>query len=356
MSKIKKLISLLPENSECAVITSEDNRNFFLGFSASNGTLIVTRESAFFYTDSRYITAAAQAIKDAEVLLQTESFYATLNKFFNEKNIKSASFEAKHTSIEEYAFLKKEIKDIDFDFSGEIDNAILKIRRKKSDDEIEKIKRAQAITDECFHYMCSFIKEGMTEKKIQLELDFYLLSHGADALSFETIVVSGENSAKPHGVAGNRQVKKGDFITMDFGAVVDFYHSDMTRTVALGFADEKMQRVYNTVLEAQLAGIEKAKNGVRCAEIDKAARTVIEKAGFGGYFGHSLGHGVGVEIHEKPNFAPKSEEVFEQGDVVTVEPGIYIPGEFGVRIEDMVVNKGSQTLNLTHSPKNLIVL
>ena len=356
MSKIKQLISLMPEKSDCAVITSEDNRNFFLGFAASNGTLIVTREGAFFYTDSRYITAAKQEIKDAEVILQNGSFYANLNSAFEAKKIKTASFEAKHTSIEEYAFLKKEINGIDFDFSGDIDNAILKIRRKKSSDEIEKIRRAQAVTDDCFSYMCTFIKEGMTEKEIQLELDFYLLSHGADALSFETIVVSGENSAKPHGVASDRKVKKGDFITMDFGAVVDFYHSDMTRTVALGFADEKMKKVYNTVLEAQQAGIEAALNGASCSAVDKAARDVIEKAGFGEYFGHSLGHGVGVEIHERPNFAPKSEEVFEQGDVVTVEPGIYIPGEFGVRIEDMVVNLGDKTLNLTRSPKNLIVL
>ena len=356
MKKIEKFISLLPENTDCAVITSEDNRNFFLSFFASNGTLLLTKKGAFFYTDSRYITAAKQVIKNAEVRLQTCSFYATLNKFFEEQGIKTASFEAKHTTIEEYAKLKKEIKGVEFDFSGDIDNLILKIRRKKSADEIEKIKAAQAITDDCFSHMCSFIKEGMTEKEIQLELDFYLLSHGADALSFETIVVSGENSAKQHGVAGNRKVKKGDFITMDFGAVVGFYHSDMTRTVALGFASDEMKKVYNTVLEAQQAGIRTAVNGVACSEVDKAARDVIEKAGYGEYFGHALGHGVGVEIHENPCFAPKSEEVFEPGDVVTVEPGIYIPGEFGVRIEDMVVNLGSETLNLTHSPKNLIVL
>lgn len=356
MNKIKNLISLLPENSDCAVITSEDNRNFFLSFAASNGTLIITRSGAFFYTDSRYITAAKQSVKSAEVLLQTESFYATLNTFFKENGIKTASFEAKHTTIEEYARLREDIKETEFDFSGEIDNAILKIRRKKTADEIQKIKAAQAITDECFSYMCSFIKEGMTEKEIQLELDYYLLSHGADALSFETIVVSGENSAKPHGVAGNRKVKKGDFITMDFGAVVGFYHSDMTRTVALGEVSEKMKTVYNTVLKAQKAGIEAAVNGASCAAVDKAARDVIEKAGFGKYFSHSLGHGVGVEIHESPNFSPNSKEIFEPGDVVTVEPGIYIPGEFGVRIEDMVLNLGDKTLDLTHSSKNLIVI
>ena len=356
MNKIEKLISLLPENIESAVITSEDNRNFFLSFAASNGTLIATKKGAYFYTDSRYITAAKQTVSAAEVRLQTKSFYDTLNDFFEENGIKNASFEAKHTTLEEYSFLKRKIKGIEFVFSGDIDNLILKIRRQKSADEIEKIKAAQAITDDCFSHMCSFIKEGMTEKEIQLELDFYLLSHGADALSFETIVVSGENSAKPHGVAGNRKVRKGDFITMDFGAVVDFYHSDMTRTVALGFASEKMKKVYNTVLQAQQAGIEAATDGVSCSAVDKAARSVIEKAGFGEYFGHSLGHGVGVEIHENPNFSPKSEEVFEQGDVVTVEPGIYIPGEFGVRIEDMVVNTGKETLNLTHSPKNLIVI
>ena len=208
----------------------------------------------------------------------------------------------------------------------------------------------------CNHHICSFIKEGLTEKQIQLEMDFYMLSHGADALSFETIVASGENGAKPHAVPGERKVKKGDFITMDFGAVVDFYHSDMTRTVALGEPDEEMVRIYNTVLFAQNAAIAAAKTGVGCKAIDAVAREIIREAGYGDYFGHGLGHGVGVEIHEQPCFNTVSEDVFSPGDVVTVEPGIYIPGKCGVRIEDMIYHDGEKVINLTKSEKKLIVL
>ena len=357
MNKIELFQKSLPEEIDAAVITSEFNRNYFLGFAASNGTLVVARDKAFFFTDSRYITAAAEMIKGAEVLLETGRPMDNLKRFLEGSDYRTIAFEASHTSVTEYMALREKFSAFELDFSGKIDRLILNVlRRTKSPDEVEKIKAAQKITDDCFTHICSFIKEGMTEKEIQLEMDFYMLSHGADALSFETIVASGENGAKPHAVPGERKVRKDDFITMDFGALVDFYHSDMTRTVALGEPSEEMLKVYNTVLLAQNAAIAAAKDGVKCKAVDAVARDVIRDAGYGEYFGHGTGHGVGVEIHEQPCFNTVSEDNFYKGDVVTVEPGIYLPGKFGVRIEDMIYNDGESVVNLTKSEKKLIVI
>ena len=202
----------------------------------------------------------------------------------------------------------------------------------------------------------TFIKPGVTEKQIALELDFYMLSHGAEAVSFETIAVTGAKSSMPHGVPDETVVKNGDFITMDFGAVCKGYHSDMTRTVAVGEVTEEQKTVYETVLKAQKNALSVLKKGLPCSEADKAARDIIDNAGYGDYFGHSTGHGVGVEIHENPTLAPKSTDILEIGDVVTVEPGIYLPGKFGVRIEDMALITENGYENLTSSPKELIIL
>ena len=354
---IKRFQSKLPEGVDCAVITSSENRIYFLGFEASNGTLAIAKDKAVFFTDSRYITAAKEIIEGAEVILQAKPKNELLKEIFSENGYKKIAFEATKITVAEANDIKKAFAGYELDFSGEIDEIILnKIRRFKTPDEVEKIKAAQKITDEAFAHMCKFIKAGMTEKEVQLELDFYMLSHGADALSFETIAVAGENSAKPHGVPGNKIIKEGEFVTLDFGAIVDFYHSDMTRTVCVGKAGEEMKKVYNIVLEAQLAGIEKAKEGALCREVDKASRDVIAQAGYGEYFGHGTGHGVGVEIHEEPCFSPSSKDTYSNGDVVTVEPGIYIPGKFGVRIEDMVYLCNGVTTDLTASPKELIEL
>ena len=357
MNKIQLLQQALPQGVHAAVITSENNRNYFLGFAASNGTLVVDRDNAFFFTDSRYVTAAKEVVEGAQVLLEKGRPLENLKAFLSEKEYKTLAFEAAHTSVERYNVIRTELADYTLDFSGKLDTLILNtLRRKKSAEETEKIKAAQRITDEAFTHMCAFIREGMSEKEIALELDFYMLSHGADALSFETIVASGENGAKPHAVPGERRVKKGDFITMDFGAIVDFYHSDMTRTVALGTPDDEMVRVYNTVLFAQNSAIAAAKEGVACKAVDAVARDIIREAGYGEYFGHGTGHGVGVEIHEQPCFNTLSTDVFGEGDVVTVEPGIYLPGKFGVRIEDMIYFDGQSVQNLTKSEKKLIVL
>ena len=183
-----------------------------------------------------------------------------------------------------------------------------------------------------------------------------MLKNGAECVSFETIDVSGKNSSMPHGVPSGKKIETGDFITMDFGAVIDGYHSDMTRTVAVGEVSSKQARVYETVLAAQLKGLEALRPCLSCREADAAAREVVENAGFGDYFGHGTGHGVGIEIHEEPRLSPKSSRILEIGDVVTVEPGIYLPGEFGVRIEDMAIITENGCENLTKSPKKLIIL
>ena len=357
MNKIQQFQTLFPADIDAAVITSAQNRAYFLGFASSNGTLIIEKNAAYFFTDARYILAAKQKIQGAEVLREEGRPLENLQRFFAQKKYQKVAFEASRITVEEYGILTKALAGITLDFSGKLDRLILhELRRKKTPEEVEKIMEAQSITDDCFEHMCAFIGEGMTEKEIALELDFYMLSHGAQALSFETIVASGENSAKPHAVPGERRVKKGDFITMDFGAVVDFYHADMTRTVALGAPSAEMVEVYNTVLFAQNAAIGAAKSGVPCVDIDGVARNVIAQAGYGDYFAHGTGHGVGVEIHEQPCFNTVSTDIFDAGDVVTVEPGIYLPEKFGVRIEDMVYNSGENVINLTKSEKKLIVL
>ena len=201
-----------------------------------------------------------------------------------------------------------------------------------------------------------FIKVGVTEKEIALELDFYMLSHGAEAVSFETIAVSGKNSSMPHGVPTDKKIENGDFITMDFGAVYNGYHSDMTRTVIVGEPTEKQKEVYETVLKAQTEALAVLKAGVSGVDADKAARDIIDAKGYKENFGHGTGHGVGIEIHESPNLSPYSKAILETGNIVTVEPGIYIPDEFGVRIEDMALITEDGYINLTSCEKELIIL
>jgi Xaa-Pro aminopeptidase len=226
----------------------------------------------------------------------------------------------------------------------------------KEEYELERMRKAQQITDAAFTEVLTRIKAGMTEKELAAELIYCLLKNGGEGLSFEPIVVSGPNTSLPHGVPGERRLQEGDFITMDFGVTYQGYCSDMTRTVALGYVTEEMRTVYDTVLKAQLAGISATRAGVKGKEVDAAARQVIEDAGYGPYFGHSYGHSIGMECHEMPSCSPSGEVVMEENMVSSAEPGIYLPGKFGVRIEDVVVFKADGCENLTHSPKNLIII
>lgn len=351
------LMSVLPENIDAALIVTPFNRRYFTGFNSSDGFLLVTRKGSIFYTDSRYIEAAQKQIKCCDIA-EGRQVFSQMKDYLNERNAKTVAIEASGMTLAEFSRLKANEKMAEFEFIGDnsLDTAISMFRSVKNDYESGKIIEAQKIAEAAFEHILNFIKKGRTEKEIQLELDFYMLRNGAEALSFDTIAVSGVNSSMPHGVPSDKAIEDGDFITMDFGAVVDGYHSDMTRTVAVGFVTDEQRLVYDTVLKAQSASLDIIKAGVSCADADKAARDIITAAGYGEFFGHGTGHGVGIEIHEMPNLSPRSSSVLEKGNIVTVEPGIYLPGKFGVRTEDMVFVTENGCKNLTNSQKSLIVL
>lgn len=342
-------------SSDAALIVSPENRFYFTNFASSDGFLLVSADRAVFITDDRYIEAAQKTVKNCEVMLQSHTI-SQIKDVLTALGAKSVAVEAERMTLKQYAEFARALDGMDIVCDGELDVVIEKIRSIKSKSQVEKIIKAQRIAEVAFEHILTFIKEGVTEKEVALELDYYMLSHGADGLSFETIAVSGKNSSKPHGVPSDKKIEKGDFVTMDFGAVVEGYHSDMTRTVAVGFVTDEQKNVYETVLKAQAAAQAAASSGVCCADVDKAARDVIENAGYGEYFNHSTGHGVGVEIHEYPRLSKLCKTALSVGNVVTDEPGIYIPEKFGVRIEDMLLITENGCENLTRAPKELIIL
>ena len=345
------------KKGEAALIMSEENISYFTSFHSSNGYLIVTNDRSYFLTDSRYVEAAQDNIKTVDEVLLLRSMKDDLYDLIDKLGVKKLHIESDRITVKRCNDIKKATALRQrVVTNGKLDEAIDSIRIKKSDEQKNKIITAQRIAEKAFEHILSFISTEKTEKEIALELDYFMLKNGADALSFETIAVSGKNSSKPHGVPSDKKIEKGDFITMDFGAVVDFYHSDMTRTVAVGEVSSKQAEVYETVLEAQTKAIEKIKAGEICNEVDKVARDIIASKGYGEYFGHGLGHGVGVEIHEAPSLNPTCKTILEAGHIITVEPGIYLPGEFGVRIEDMGAVTENGFENFTLSEKKLIVL
>ena len=230
------------------------------------------------------------------------------------------------------------------------------MRAVKCKGEISLIKAAQEITDSGFTYIKDRIAAGRTEREVALDLEFFMRKNGSEGIAFDTICVSGKNSSKPHGVPGEKIIEKGDFVTLDFGAMKGGYRSDMTRTVCIGNPTEKMKTVYDTVLKAQSEALKSIKPGTVCEEIDKVARDIIDNAGFKGAFGHGLGHSVGIDIHENPSFNTRCETVTKPGMVITVEPGIYLENEFGVRIEDMIIVTENGSENITKSEKQLLIL
>lgn len=354
MNNLKNKLAELGE-SYSALIISPENRRYFTQFPSSDGFLVVNSERAVFITDGRYIEAAQKTAVGCEVVLQ-ERIYPQLAKLLEETGCRRLLVESSRMTLSTYNSLKGVLKNTAVLTDTSLDNIIDSLRSVKTADEIDEVKKAQKIAEDAFEHILSFIKPGVTEREIGLELDFYMLRHGAEALSFETIAVSGKNTSLPHGVPSDKKVENGDFVTMDFGAVVGGYHSDMTRTVAVGFADEEMKNVYGTVLEAQRKCLENLKAGLSCRDADAFSREVIKNAGYDEYFTHSTGHGVGVEIHEFPRLSELSDTILETGNLVTVEPGVYIPEKFGVRIEDMAVITENGCENLTRAPKELIIL
>lgn len=354
MKNLQKELRQLGEN-RAALIVSPENRRYFTSFPSSDGFLIVNADRAVFITDGRYIEAAEKGAKNCKVVLQKRIF-PQIAEILADMKCGHLLVESSRMTLDFYNSLKGAAKNIAIHTDTCLDSIINALRSVKTEKELECIKAAQKITDDAFTHICGFIKEGVTEREIGLELDFYMLSHGGEALSFETIAVSGKNTSMPHGVPSNKKVENGDFITMDFGTVVGGYHSDMTRTVALGYATDEMKRVYETVKNAQAACIQNIQAGLTGIEGDALARNVIESEGFGEYFTHSTGHGVGIEIHEFPNLNKANDVPLVTGQIVTVEPGVYIPNKFGVRIEDMVYITENGCIDLTKSEKELVIL
>lgn len=355
MTKFEKLFSVLPQGIDAAIITDDLNRRYFTGMKSSAGTVIAFKEKSYLIIDFRYIEKATKTVKDAEVILQGRLF-EQINELLEKHGAKTVAIESDTMTVTSLSMYKEKITAAEVISTRDLSAAIGKLRIVKTQAEIDKMIKAQRIAEAAFEDVLNFIRPGVTEREIGLHLDYYMLNHGAESLSFDTIALTGANTSLPHGVPGDTVVTEHSFVLMDYGAVYDGYHSDMTRTVCVGTPTDKMVEVYNTVLKAQLDALAAIKAGVVGSDIDKIARDVITNAGYGDKFGHSLGHGVGIEIHEAPNAAPSSTHIFEENMIVTVEPGIYLPDEFGVRIEDFVVVKPDGCENMTLAKKSLISL
>lgn len=357
MNRIEKLSKALPEGADAALITSDVNRRYFTGLGSSAGTLLAFRDAAYFIIDFRYIEVAKATVTGARVILQ-EKLMEQLDTLLKKHGAQTIAIETDYLTVGVFEQYRQKLSGYEFLTDSTLNDAILSMRSVKEPQEVECIQKAQAITDAAFLEILDFIKPGKTEKEIAAYLEYCMRCRGADGLAFETIAAGGPNSAKPHAVPGDRPLQTGDFFTLDYGASWGGYCSDMTRTVAVGEPTEEMRRVYQTVLDAQCLGVRTAQVGVSCRAVDEAARELIYKAGYEGRFGHSLGHSVGLEIHEMPGFSPSidPQTLCREGMVITVEPGIYLEGRFGVRIEDMVWFAPDGTKDLTNSPKELIIL
>ena len=354
MKNLEKYLTLLNNEVDGLLLTSRYSRHYGAEFDIAEGVAIVTKAGCRYFTDSRYIESAQNNLKGFEVLEMNRqnNYIVRLNDAIDDFGVSKLGFEETYLTVAEYNYYKEKLNAELIPYNKQING----FRGVKEDWELDLMRKAQAITDKAFSEVVTRIQPGMTELQLQAELIYCLYKNGATGLAFDPIVVSGPNTSLPHGVAGERVIQKGDFITMDFGASYMGYCSDMTRTVAVGFATEEMEKVYNTVLQAQLAALEISKAGVPGKDIDGTARKVITDAGYGEYFGHGYGHSLGLEVHESPSPNGANAEGIPAGAVCSAEPGIYLPGKFGVRIEDVVIYRENGHENITKSAKNLIIV
>ena len=355
MKNLDKYISLLNEEVNGLLLTSRYSRHYGAEYDIAEGVAVVSKKGCRYFTDSRYIEAAQKGIKGFDVIMtdREHPFTLLINEAIADFGITAFGYEENYLTVGEFETYKAKLNVSKF---IPMHAQISGFRAVKEAWELDHMRKAQAITDKAFAEMCTRIKVGMTEKELQAELIYCLYKNGGEGLSFDPIVVSGPNTSLPHGVATDRVIQAGDFVTMDFGVLYNGYCSDMTRTVAVGYATEEMEKVYNTVLQAQLAALSVTKAGMIGKDIDAAARKVITDAGYGQYFGHGYGHSLGLEVHEAPNPNPGNDKPMPVGAVASAEPGIYLPGKFGVRIEDVTIYTADGCENITKSPKNLIIV
>ena len=356
MNNAEKIRQKLGESGlDAVLITDEKNQRYASGFAFTDGAVLICREKAFLFTDSRYIEAAEKTVSsDFELRLfgAGKPLTALIVQSLDACGVQALGGEEEtlpHGMYLRYEkLLGRQLIPCQRIFN--------ELRASKSQEEQEYMRQAQAIAELALDDVLRIIRPGISERDIAAEITYRLLRHGGEGNSFDPIAVTGRNSSMPHGVPGDTLVQAGDFITMDFGCIKNGYCSDMTRTVAVGSASDEMKNVYDTVLRAQLAGIAAARAGVTGAEIDGAARKVISDAGYGEYFGHSFGHSLGLYIHESPAAAPSVKTPMPVGAVISAEPGIYLPGKFGVRIEDVLILRSDGCENITHAPKDLLIL
>ncbi len=348
---IKRLGGIL-EKSDGVLLTSPYNMRYFSGFTGGEGAVLITKNNKFLFTDSRYIE---QADKETSgfVLTETNDWIKSVGEIVAQESLEKLVFEDDVVSAGQYKKLAEATKNCELIFcSGEVNS----LRMIKTPDELEKIRQAEELGCKAFEHILGFIKPGVREKDIALEIEYFMRKHGAEKTSFDTIAISGARTSLPHGVPTDKKIEKGDFVTLDFGCVLDGYCSDMTRTVVVGKATEKQKKIYNTVKIAQQMALDFIRSGVKGCEADKVARDYIASKGYGEYFRHSLGHGVGLLVHEFPNLSPRYEIVLLPRMVVSCEPGIYIPDFGGVRIEDLVCVTEDGCQNLSPVTKELIEL
>ena len=354
MTAIRRIQEFLPDETTAALVTSDVNRRYLSGFSSSAGAILVTKNRAVLLLDFRYYEAATRCVEPPLTVVRFVRLIDDLNRLFLEEKIASVYIEDESVTVArchelEEAFIPAVLTD---GLSAELN----RIRMCKSAAEIEKIVTAQRITERAYTEVLNILKPGVTERHIAVELEHLIKVCGGERVAFDLICVTGENTSLPHGVPGDRIVKKGDFFTFDIGAVYEGYHSDMTRTVAVGGATDEMRMIYETVLQAHLKALRTIRAGNTAADVDIAARDHIESCGYGEYFGHSTGHGVGLDIHEAPSVYKTNRTVLRDNMVITDEPGIYLPERFGVRIEDMVLVQGDTPVDLAKIPKEFTVI
>ncbi|MFW7364277.1 M24 family metallopeptidase [Vagococcus fluvialis] len=334
------------------LITSPYNLRYLTGFTGTTGLALIGLEEAFFITDFRYTEQAAKQCVGFEIVKNVGPILEVVADLVESKNIENLGFEESFVPFKQYVELEGLLEVDLIPVSGMVEE----LREVKDEEEIAIVEKACEIADKAFSHILTYIKPGMTEIQVANELDFYMRSLGASSVSFETIVASGLRSAMPHGVASEKVIEQGDMITIDFGCYYNGYVSDMTRTISLGEPSDKLREIYNVVKEAQQKVLDVAKPGMTGVELDAVARDYIASKGYNEAFGHSTGHGIGLEIHEGPNVSKLAEKAFVPGNIITNEPGIYLPGIGGVRIEDDMLVTENGIKRLTHSEKELIIL
>lgn len=350
VSAVQEMISA----DQAALVTDETSIFYFTGFPHSEGYLLITKDNSYLLVDFRYIEAAQNTVKSSQVVMFSNPF-ETINNFISANNIKEILLESDKITVSAFKTMQKEIK-AELISDDKLSELIKDLRIIKSADEIEKLKIAQNIAEKAYLEVLNMVKPGVTERQIALELEYLMKKYGAEKIAFDLITVTGKKTSLPHGVPSDVEVRNGDFVTFDIGAVYEGYHSDMTRTIAVGEVSDKQKEIYSIVLKSHLAGLDAVKAGVSGFDVDKVCRDIIKDAGYGEFFGHGTGHGVGLEIHEEPRVSPKGETILKSGMIITVEPGIYLPDEFGVRIEDTVLVTDNGFETFAHIPKELIIL